>query len=450
MQTMNFTCGHCGNLMAVGQEHLGQQVRCPHCQQVVQAPAPLPAPPPPAEAEAPAFTFTPSRDEESIFTPQEMHDDIFGEPKPPVLEMPPEPVVPSYPLPPATGSAPTEPPWAPPLAAPEPAWMESQNAATEPLPLAAPASAPVEPALEPTDALVPATEWSASAGSETGSAFTPEVAASPRERPAVRRSAQGSRFTATILIFLVPYAIFMTGIAIYYYYQMRLRDVHPLEMLPDVPSENPGATRKGGQVSSVYSRWKVDTALPAKLRVRLGKTIKVGELEVTPEKVERGKVVFCQEPAKYNPEPSTSDALILTLHLRNVSSDQQFYPTDPAFDAQWKQGKPEPYTYLEMGTERFFGGPIPWEKGGKKTSREYVQGQDNDNRPLGPHEQRTTVVCTDPANKAVLNALRNYRGPLLWRVRLRRGLVTVRDKEVSASAVVGVEFAANDIQKRLQ
>ena len=56
MQTVNFQCGHCRNLMAVGTDFLGQQVRCPHCQQVVIAPpppqsvspfaAPSPAPPP--------------------------------------------------------------------------------------------------------------------------------------------------------------------------------------------------------------------------------------------------------------------------------------------------------------------------------------------------------------------------------------------------------------------
>ena len=48
METVNVQCGHCGQLLAVSKEHLGQQVRCPHCQQVVVAPLP----PPPAEAPA--------------------------------------------------------------------------------------------------------------------------------------------------------------------------------------------------------------------------------------------------------------------------------------------------------------------------------------------------------------------------------------------------------------
>src|SRR5947209_7491787 len=39
MQTVNFNCPFCGKLMAVGLNLLGRNVRCPHCKQVVQAPA---------------------------------------------------------------------------------------------------------------------------------------------------------------------------------------------------------------------------------------------------------------------------------------------------------------------------------------------------------------------------------------------------------------------------
>jgi DNA-directed RNA polymerase subunit RPC12/RpoP len=52
MQTVNFPCGNCGNLMAVGTDYLGQQARCPHCQQVVLAPPPAAPPGPPT---SPAF-----------------------------------------------------------------------------------------------------------------------------------------------------------------------------------------------------------------------------------------------------------------------------------------------------------------------------------------------------------------------------------------------------------
>src|SRR5262249_54845965 len=54
MATVNFQCGHCGKLMAVEAGHLGQQVRCPHCQGVVLTPPAAPVEPPAAPVEPPA------------------------------------------------------------------------------------------------------------------------------------------------------------------------------------------------------------------------------------------------------------------------------------------------------------------------------------------------------------------------------------------------------------
>src|SRR6516225_5521737 len=53
MQTVQFQCGHCGSLMGVGVDLLGQQVRCPTCQQIVTAPASAaPAPPEPVSSDS--------------------------------------------------------------------------------------------------------------------------------------------------------------------------------------------------------------------------------------------------------------------------------------------------------------------------------------------------------------------------------------------------------------
>ena len=83
MQTVTFQCGHCRNLMAVGIENLGRQVRCPHCQQVVLAPSqPATAPAPaPAPAPDPAPVFTPRSDHEDIFSAERKHrcSDLFAE-----------------------------------------------------------------------------------------------------------------------------------------------------------------------------------------------------------------------------------------------------------------------------------------------------------------------------------------------------------------------------------
>src|SRR5947207_15546235 len=49
MPSITFQCGNCKNLMAVEDHLLGQQVRCPHCQQVVVVPESTPSTPPPVE-----------------------------------------------------------------------------------------------------------------------------------------------------------------------------------------------------------------------------------------------------------------------------------------------------------------------------------------------------------------------------------------------------------------
>ena len=57
MATVTFKCGHCNNLMAVNAEYLGRQVRCPHCQQVVVAPAQQSAAAPPPPPPVPVLTL---------------------------------------------------------------------------------------------------------------------------------------------------------------------------------------------------------------------------------------------------------------------------------------------------------------------------------------------------------------------------------------------------------
>ncbi len=77
MQTVNFQCGSCGNLMAVGVEYLGQQVRCPHCQQVVMAPGsdvPAPPDPPPPRIDDPFRILSDSPNEDIFHTKTEPED----------------------------------------------------------------------------------------------------------------------------------------------------------------------------------------------------------------------------------------------------------------------------------------------------------------------------------------------------------------------------------------
>src|SRR6202035_636483 len=81
--------------MDVEDQFLGQQVRCPHCRQIVQTQAPLPpSVPPPPDRPPPEITFTalPTDGEESIFgAPEQENDDLFGNAEMPRLELPANP-----------------------------------------------------------------------------------------------------------------------------------------------------------------------------------------------------------------------------------------------------------------------------------------------------------------------------------------------------------------------
>jgi hypothetical protein len=425
--------------MAVEGQMMGQQVRCPHCQQVVQTPALAPAAGTSSHAD-PEPVIVASPEEESIFTPPPQ-DDLFGDPKPPpTIEMPPEA---GWPTSPASSPAPEH---AESHDRPDATVGFTNGPAYSPStadPLAFNTTTATPDASDRT-AVLPPTDWSSPASRGTRQASDEEARGLQMQPARMRRPPERASATSWALIILIPYAIFMTAMALRLWFQTR-EPPSPLEYLPD-EGENRGVTKKGeGRVSQYQQRWQVDSSLPSKLRVSLGNTLRVGALEVTPTEVKRSRVTYCYTQGS-KPDTSAKDALVLRLHLKNVSNDQQFCPTDPAFDARWDDPRqPKPYTYLDFGAEKFFGGPIDYPYG--KHGRMYMQGQENDPQPLGPGEERTTVVCTDPdKSDQVRKALAKAKGSMLWRVRLRRGLVDVGNKQKSATAVIGVEFAASDIR----
>jgi hypothetical protein len=247
-------------------------------------------------------------------------------------------------------------------------------------------------------------------------------------------------FISLVLIPLISYAILAT-IAIIILYT-RPQPPHPLETLPD-EGELKGAKRQKSS-SVLHERVDPEERLPDKLRVSLGRALQLGDLRVTPEKVELRRIKV-RTPG-YSAEPSLHHALVLHLLLENTSPDVVFCPTDPSFDRRWKgpsEGR-KPYTYLEVNGRRFFGGPLPWKPDKPPQSRDTIEGQDY--VFLHPGERTTALVCTDPQDQ-VGKAVANYHGSLLWRVHLRRGLVQVGPRQLPATAVIGVVFRDADIVK---
>jgi hypothetical protein len=248
-----------------------------------------------------------------------------------------------------------------------------------------------------------------------------------------------SVFVLLILIPLVSYAVLATIAVIVLL--LRSQSPDPLERLPDIEGQYKGArhTRQG---AISYERIRPDSPVPAKLRVGLGQNLRVGDVEIHPERVALGRIRFRQQG--FEPEPAEGDSLMLRFTVKNVSLDTEFSPTDPYFDRQWNTlfSSGAPYTCLEIGEHRLYGGALRWERGRSCPLQETIDGQPY--RILQPGEELATLACTDP-DAHVRRLLADYHGPLLWRVWLRRGFVQVGDREVSATAVVGVEFEQGDV-----
>jgi hypothetical protein len=451
MDVVRFHCAACGKPMAVVPEDLGKPVECPHCGGTVAAPppgppAPEPKMPPSPEADAtagprtevrppateagaplPEFHVPSAAEQESIFASAEETggDDLFGEPTRVRVELPPEPPVPDLQLEPLvphpsaeaqTVSLPAGEPQHPPpglVVAPPP----------EPLP----ARPPAEP--EPALAFTPAEEVPAPAAA----AETPPPVETPRPPagesvpglPAaiIPRRPQGkSVFVPLLLVFLIPYAMLSTVAVVWLLFQLRARSEQqnqppafdPLERLPDPARE--GAPR----------RVKHDAPLPGHLQTTLRNPLRVGDLQVTPLAVKR----------------TPDGQLQLKLKLRNLSRDVKFDPLPDTFlryapDAN----RDRPYTFLALGPDpdqRIYGANI-----------EHREGLDPDGT-LHPGKEEVLTLSTDPDYvdlEDLLALLDRAQTPILWRVQVRRGLVRVRGKDVSATAVVGVRLDPRDLPR---
>ena len=250
-----------------------------------------------------------------------------------------------------------------------------------------------------------------------------------------------------LLTILAPYAAIMTLIAIWYFWKYQNYEAahHPLEMMGDVGRVD--LPRKKGRRPDLQVA-RAETPLPDRLKVKLGGSVRVGDLEVTPMRIEQSRFKFfdVSKNDQVQAHVTGKDGLILQLRLKNLSADWVFCPTDPLFDRSYDPKKSKPFTLLEVGKQFFYGGPLDQQDLGLK-KRMYVEGQENDEKPLNPGEERLTVVCTDPTSDAILPVVNGSKDTMTWRVHLRRGVTQFRGHDYSVTAVVGVEFNASDVKK---
>lgn len=377
METVTIQCGACGQVIAVSKEHLGQQVQCPLCGAVIEAPSPEPIPLP----KLPVMV----NDEDSIFAPPEEEEDIFGRrEKGPEIQMPSE-----------TGMIADAIKVSPPR----------RDEATEnlsptfPRPYT-PSSLEVTQGLD-SNAQEAATITDRDPASELAS-FTPR-----------RRASRGS-LGAIVMIFLVPYSVVITIALGFMIYQ---RSQFGLDRLPD-PDTNGAPVR-------IRHNWP----LPTKQKTELNKEIQIGDVRITPLKVER----------------TAENDLILHMKMENVSEDISFNPFPDSYH-RLAEKKNKPYTFIESDPPIYGGYTARFKNPAGKRD-------DNDNGEFSgvirPSEAVYAELITYDKEdvRASISRLIASGQPILWRVHVRRGLVTSNGRSVSASAVIGVEFLPSAIEK---
>jgi len=213
---------------------------------------------------------------------------------------------------------------------------------------------------------------------------------------------------------------------------------HPFENIPDTFGENDPASRKK---VSLY-RFKTDGPLPANLRAELGGKIDVGQLEITPVRVEKRLLEMFKEDksGKKQLGQSPNKALVLRLKIKN-NSDLAFCPVDPAFNR--KNAQPLTRIVVPGVAEQFTQGLAEWPF---TSGRQYEKEQENDSKPLAPGETREYCIYTATSDAKVVNAVQKAKEPVLWRVQLRRGVTEYNGKSVPVTALIGVEFRGSDVK----
>jgi hypothetical protein len=164
--------------------------------------------------------------------------------------------------------------------------------------------------------------------------------------------------------------------------------------------------------------------IPAENIVRLNRTIRIGDLEITPLTISLLPVELVRsiDPPDYRREEA--DSLVLRIRLANVSSQQAFAPLEAAFVRE----QSSPLDRCLITTSR--GGKIA-SYSLAADSEWTIYGQDF--VVLEPGASADTILASEPG------AASRLEDELTWRVRLRIGPYR--------SDVVGVRFTANEVER---
>ena len=165
-------------------------------------------------------------------------------------------------------------------------------------------------------------------------------------------------------------------------------------------------------------------AIPETHRVTLGKTIRVGDLEITPLALTEGPVELERTLTERVLKKEGDHALTLAIRFRNVSQSSLFAPLDEAFIRQRLRTEPESFVESMSGVPIIANYPLAVE------SEWSIVGQVF--RELRPQETFESLIVSEA------DVLTKVEPEMIWRIRLRTGIERLGD--------VGVVMNATEIK----
>lgn len=162
-------------------------------------------------------------------------------------------------------------------------------------------------------------------------------------------------------------------------------------------------------------------AIPSTHRVRLGGTLRLGDLEIRPAEIRLGPVPLRSSTDPDGYRHGGDDALWLRLHLRNVSEGESLRPLDPASARRPDHGRPDSLIETDRAPLTVF--PLA------ASSEWSIEGQEFPR--LDPGEEADVWIVSEPNTRPRLAAR------MLWRIRLH----TAADR----ADLIGVELTRDDL-----
>ena len=195
------------------------------------------------------------------------------------------------------------------------------------------------------------------------------------------------------------------------------------------PAEAPGATADQPAGESlpkvIESRPVTELApLPAGNVARLGETVRIGDLEVTPVEVVVTQVELARSIEPHDWRREDADSVVLRLRLTNLSQDQSFAPLERAFVRE--QSSPLDRSSIATNRGKLIGlFPLAIDSEWSIAGQEFPV--------LKPGESTETLIASE------LGAVDQLTSDMTWRVRLRIGPYK--------TDMIGVRFHKDDVNR---